>query len=129
MLVAKTKTLVAGDPKDRDTFIGPMISEKEAQRLKGWIDEAVAAGATLLCGGKRDGAMLEATSARGRGPRRRGATTRKRSARSPILPKFATSTRRLREVNDSKFGLQAGIFTRDLYQMLDAWDGSRSAAS
>ena len=61
MLVAKTKTLVAGDPHDRETFIGPMISEKEATRLEGWIDEAVAAGATLLCGGKRDGAMLEAT--------------------------------------------------------------------
>src|SRR5690606_13131853 len=52
MLVAKTRTLVAGNPHDRDTFIGPMISEKEASRLKKWIDEAVAAGATLLCGGK-----------------------------------------------------------------------------
>src|SRR5690606_38609568 len=51
MLVEKTRALIAGDPKDRDTFIGPMISEKEAQRLKHWIDEAVAAGATLLCGG------------------------------------------------------------------------------
>ena len=39
-------------PKDRDTFIGPMISEKEAKRLKGWIDDAVDAGATLLCGGE-----------------------------------------------------------------------------
>ena len=55
MLVAKTKTLVAGDPKDRDTFIGPMIHEKEASRLDGWVQEAVAKGGTLLCGGKRDG--------------------------------------------------------------------------
>ncbi|HCY02265.1 MAG TPA: aldehyde dehydrogenase, partial [Erythrobacter sp.] len=61
MLVAKTKTLVAGDPKDRDTFIGPMISEGEASRLKGWIDEAVAGGATLLTGGSCKGNMLEAT--------------------------------------------------------------------
>src|SRR3546814_17707134 len=61
MLVEKTKTLVAGDPKDRKTFIGPMISEKEAARLDGWIQEAVADGATLLVGGKREGAMLEAT--------------------------------------------------------------------
>src|SRR5690606_25312429 len=61
MLVAKTRTLIAGDPKARDTFIGPMISEKEAQRLKGWIDEAVAAGATLLAGGGCAGNMLEAT--------------------------------------------------------------------
>src|SRR3546814_20963867 len=61
MLVEKTKTLVAGDPKDRKTFIGPMISEKEAGRLDGWIAEAVANGATLLVGGKREGAMLKAT--------------------------------------------------------------------
>jgi acyl-CoA reductase-like NAD-dependent aldehyde dehydrogenase len=61
MLVARAKTLVAGDPKDRATFIGPMIDVKEASRLDGWVQDAVAAGATLLCGGKRDGAMLEAT--------------------------------------------------------------------
>lgn len=50
-LVAKTKTLVSGDPKVRETFIGPMISEKEAARLHGWIESAVAAGGDLLCGG------------------------------------------------------------------------------
>ncbi len=61
MLVARTKTLVAGDPKDRNVFIGPMISEGEAARLDAWIQEATAKGATLLCGGRRDGAMLEAT--------------------------------------------------------------------
>src|SRR3954465_6793747 len=61
MLVARTKTLVAGDPKDRNVFIGPMISEGEARRLDTWIQDAVQGGAKLLCGGKRDGAMLEAT--------------------------------------------------------------------
>ncbi|HET9628140.1 MAG TPA: aldehyde dehydrogenase family protein, partial [Novosphingobium sp.] len=61
MLADKVKTLVSGDPKDRKTFIGPMISVKEAQRLKGWVDEAVAGGATLLAGGGCEGAMLEAT--------------------------------------------------------------------
>ncbi len=59
--VAATKELVAGDPKDEKTFIGPMIDEKEAKRLDGWIQEAVKAGAKVLCGGKRSGAMLEAT--------------------------------------------------------------------
>ena len=61
MLVAKTKSLIAGDPKERETFIGPMISEGEASRLHGWIESAVAGGATLLCGGSRKGNMLEAT--------------------------------------------------------------------
>jgi len=60
-LVERSKALISGDPKNEDTFIGPMISEKEATRLHGWVEEAIAAGGTLLCGGTREGAMLEAT--------------------------------------------------------------------
>jgi len=121
MLVAKTKTLVAGDPKNRDTFIGPMISEGEATRLDGWIQEAVAGGATLLCGGKRDGAMLEATLLEGVD---RATKLNVEEAFGPVafLIPFATFDEALDVVNDSKFGLQAGVFTRDLFQMLDAWD-------
>jgi acyl-CoA reductase-like NAD-dependent aldehyde dehydrogenase len=121
MLVARTKTLVAGDPKDRDTFIGPMISEKEATRLKGWIDDAVAAGGTLLCGGNLEGAMLEATLMEGVD---RDCDASKEEAFGPlaILSKFSDWDAALAEVNDSKFGLQAGIFTRDIHKVLDAWD-------
>ncbi len=54
-LVAKVSALVKGDPKNDDTFLGPMISEKEAERLQGWIDQAVHAGGKLLCGGTREG--------------------------------------------------------------------------
>src|SRR5690606_37622371 len=61
MLVARTKALVVGDPKQRETSIGPMIDVKEATRLEAWVNEAVAAGGTLLCGGSRDGAVLDAT--------------------------------------------------------------------
>src|SRR3954463_2886226 len=60
-LVERAGKLVAGNPHDRETFIGPMISEGEARRLDGWIQQAGSGGATLLGGGKRDGAMLEAT--------------------------------------------------------------------
>ncbi|MDA3914385.1 aldehyde dehydrogenase family protein, partial [Oleiagrimonas sp.] len=59
--VAKTKTLKAGDPKNKDTFLGPMITEDAAERLHDWIKEAKDAGATVLCGGKRKGSMLDAT--------------------------------------------------------------------
>jgi acyl-CoA reductase-like NAD-dependent aldehyde dehydrogenase len=121
MLVAKTRTLVAGDPKDRDTFIGPMISEKEASRLDGWIRSAVDAGATLLCGGKRDGAMLEATLLENV-PRNCDAVTEEAFGPLANLSKFSDFGAALKEVNDSKFGLQAGIFTRDIHQVLDAWD-------
>jgi acyl-CoA reductase-like NAD-dependent aldehyde dehydrogenase len=121
MLVAKTKTLVAGDPKDRKTFIGPMISEKEAARLDGWIEEAVANGAKLLVGGKREGAMLEATLLE---EVDRGAKVYREEAFGPlaILSKFTDWDEALAEINDSKFGLQAGLFTRDIHKVLDAWD-------
>jgi len=121
MLVAKTKTLVTGDPHDRATFIGPMISESEARRLDGWIQEAVAGGATLLCGGGRDGAMLEATLLENVD---RSSKACREEAFGPmaVLSKFSDFNAALDEVNDSKFGLQAGIFTRDLFKTLDAWD-------
>ena len=121
MLVEKTKGLVAGDPKKRETFIGPMISDKEAKRLKGWIDAAVEAGATLLTGGGRDGNMLEATLLE---DVPRDCDANKEEAFGPLanLSKFTDFGEALDRVNDSKFGLQAGIFTRDIHQVLDAWD-------
>jgi acyl-CoA reductase-like NAD-dependent aldehyde dehydrogenase len=120
-LVERTKTLVAGNPHDRDTFIGPMISEGEASRLDGWIKEAVEGGATLLCGGGREGAMLEATLLEGVD---RSATVYREEAFGPvaILSRFSDFDEALAEVNDSKFGLQAGLFTRDLFKTLEAWD-------
>ncbi len=121
MLVEKTKSLVSGDPKDRDTFIGPMISEKEAGRLKGWIDDAVDAGATLLCGGDLDGAMLQATLLEGV-PRTCDANREEAFGPLANLSKFSDFNEALDQVNDSKFGLQAGIFTRDIHKVLDAWD-------
>jgi acyl-CoA reductase-like NAD-dependent aldehyde dehydrogenase len=121
MLVKKTKTLVAGDPKDRNVFIGPMIDVKEAQRLDNWIEEAVDKGATLLCGGKRDGAMLEATLLEDVDP---ATKLNIEEAFGPVafLIRFSDFNAALDIVNDSKFGLQAGIFTRDLFKMFDAWD-------
>ena len=120
-LVAKTATLVAGDPKEKSTFIGPMISEKEAARLDGWIQEAVGAGATLLCGGNREGAMLEATLMEGV-PTDAKANREEAFGPLAILDKFSTWDQAIDMVNDSKFGLQAGIFTRDFYKVQKAWD-------
>lgn len=121
MLVARTKTLVAGNPHDRATFIGPMISEGEAKRLDGWIQEAIGMGATLLCGGGREGAMLEATLLEDV-PHAAKAFTEEAFGPLAILSKFSDFNGALAEVNKSKFGLQAGIFTRDLFKMMDAWD-------
>lgn len=121
MLVAKTKTLVSGDPKERNTFIGPMIDVKEATRLDMWIAEAISQDAKLLCGGKREGAMLDATLLESV-PRNTKLYREEAFGPVAILSKFTEFNAALDEVNDSKFGLQAGIFTRDLFKMFDAWD-------
>jgi acyl-CoA reductase-like NAD-dependent aldehyde dehydrogenase len=120
-LVSKTKTLVAGNPQDENTFIGPMIDVQEASRLDGWVQEAVAKGGKLLCGGKRDGAMFEAALLEDVD---HNTKLYREEAFGPVacLSKFSDFDNALDEVNDSKFGLQAGIFTRDLYKMLKAWD-------
>jgi len=120
-LVAKTKELISGDPLNEDTFIGPMISEKEATRLHGWIESAVASGATLLCGGDREGAMLQATLLEGVA-KSEALCAQEAFGPAAVLTKFSDFTQALAEVNDSVFGLQAGIFTRDLYKAQEAWD-------
>ncbi len=120
-LVAKTKALKSGDPKDKETFIGPMISEGEAKRLHGWIESAIDKGATLLCGGQRNGNMLQATLLENVDS---NCELSAEEAFGPvaILEPFDDFDAVLKRVNDSRFGLQAGIFTRDLYKAQQAWD-------
>lgn len=120
-LIAATRALVSGDPKDRATFVGPMISLAEAERLGAWIDEAVDMGATLLCGGSRRGALIEAALLENV-PRDALLNTEEAFGPAAILAPFSSFDEALALVNDSKFGLQAGIFTRDLFKALDAWD-------
>ena len=120
-MVSATKALKMGDPKNPETFIGPMISEAEAIRLDNWIQEAVADGSDLLCGGQRDGAMLQATLLEGVNAKQ---NIRDEEAFGPvaILESFNDFDSVLDDINSSKFGLQAGIFTRDLYKAQKAWD-------
>ena len=120
-LVAATQALTMGDPKDPKTFIGPMISETEAERLESWINEAIQGGAKLLCGGKREGVMLQASLLEGVGAIQK---LRNEEAFGPvaILDSFNDFDAALESINESKFGLQAGIFTRDIYKAQKAWD-------
>ena len=120
-LVERSKALIAGDPKNEDTFIGPMISEKEATRLHSWVEEAVAAGGTLLCGGNREGAMLEATLLENVS-KEQSICTQEAFGPVAVLSSFDDFEAALDEVNDSTFGLQAGIFTRDIHKAYRAWD-------
>ncbi|TWU28598.1 aldehyde dehydrogenase family protein [Bythopirellula polymerisocia] len=120
-LVAATKKLVAGDPKDEKTFIGPMISAKEAERLENWIASATKAGGKILCGGNRKGAMLEATIMENV-PRDQPLCAEEAFGPVAVLNPYSNFQEALDQVNDSEFGLQAGIFTRDIYKMQKAWD-------
>jgi acyl-CoA reductase-like NAD-dependent aldehyde dehydrogenase len=120
-LVIATKQLKMGDPKREDTFIGPMISDKEASRLAGWVKSAEQHGARVLCGGKCEGTMLEATLLENV-PRNEPAVCGEAFGPVAILSSFSSFDAALREVNDSIFGLQAGIFTRDIYKAQKAWD-------
>ena len=120
-LIKASKALKMGNPKDPDTFIGPMISDSEAKRLVTWIEEALEDGATLLCGGNRKGVMLEATLLENVGQHQK---IRNEEAFGPvaIIDKFSDFDLVLDQINESKFGLQAGIFTRDIYKAHKAWD-------
>lgn len=119
--VAASKQLIHGDPKNEDTFVGPMISESEARRLDNWIQQAVEDGATLLCGGNRQGAMLEATVLSDV-PSQCNIVTKEAFGPVVVLSHYHDFDEALKQVNDSDFGLQAGIFTRDLYKAHKAWD-------
>jgi acyl-CoA reductase-like NAD-dependent aldehyde dehydrogenase len=120
-LVDATLKLVAGDPKNESTFIGPMISESEASRLEKWIEAAKKVGGKVLCGGKRAGAMLEATVMEDV-PKDQPLCTMEAFGPVVVLSQFSRFQDALDEVNDSVFGLQAGIFTRDIYKIQKAWD-------
>ena len=120
-LLNRTRTLICGDPRNEDTFIGPMISEGEARRLENWVNAATDAGATLLCGGERDGAMLTPTLLENV-PADQAINTEEAFGPVATLAPFSDFDAALDMVNDSAFGLQAGIFTRDIYKAHKAWD-------
>ncbi|MDP9141021.1 MAG: aldehyde dehydrogenase family protein [Pseudomonadota bacterium] len=120
-LVEATLALQCGDPRDESTFIGPVISEKEAKRLEGWIRSAQSAGAKLLCGGERHGAMLTPALLENV-PRTNELFCAEAFGPVAILSRFTEFESALDEVNDSEFGLQAGIFTRDMHKARRAWD-------
>ncbi|MDJ0764731.1 MAG: aldehyde dehydrogenase family protein [Myxococcota bacterium] len=120
-LVARTKALKVGDPLDEDTFLGPLISEKEARRIEQWLDEARANGATVLCGGRRNGAYLDATLVENAAPQD-NISAREAFGPVALLEPYNRFEDAVEKINQSDFGLQAGVFTNDLNLAFYTWN-------
>ncbi len=120
-LVEETRKLKSGDPREEDTFIGPIISAKEADRIERWIASAVARGARLLCGGGRLGNVIEATLLE-RVPADEKAYAEEIFGPVAILESVPDFDAALARVNAGRYGLQAGVFTRDIRKAWRAWD-------
>ncbi len=123
-MVERAKKLKSGDPMKEETDLGPMISESAAKRVEDWVNEAVAKGAKILCGGKREGNFYEATIMTH--------TTAEMKINceevfGPIvtIEPYQDFQQALTQINNSRYGLQAGVFTYDLrlihlaYQFLE----------
>ncbi len=117
--------LVCGDPLAATTDVGPMISEEEAIRAGGWVDDALVAGARKLCGGIREGSLMHPTVLTDTDP-----TMQVNCAElfAPVitLESYSDFAEAVRQVDDSRYGLQAGVFTRDLERIKLAVTGIRA---
>jgi acyl-CoA reductase-like NAD-dependent aldehyde dehydrogenase len=120
-LVAETRKVKLGDPLDRDTDLGPMIDDKAAARSERWIQDAVAQGARVLIGGKADGRFMQPTIIEN-APRE--AFVCSREAFAPLVTVFKVPSfgNAVAAVNDSIYGLQAGVFTNNLEHALYAFE-------
>ena len=121
MLVAQTETIVSGDPLDRATDLGPMIDDKAAARAERWVEQAVAEGASVLTGGRASGRFFAPTVIENAPPQ---SFVCSREAFAPLVTLFKVKSfgEAIRAVNDSIYGLQAGVFTNSLERALAAWE-------
>lgn len=120
-LVSAAEKLVMGDPLDEITFLGPLITEGDAKRIEQWVKAARQGGARLLCGGKRKGAFYSATLLDNVSPDMQ-VSCNEIFGPVAVLYRFSDFKDACAMVNDSRYGLQAGVFTRDLHKAFYAWN-------
>jgi acyl-CoA reductase-like NAD-dependent aldehyde dehydrogenase len=121
-LAEAVRGLKVGDPMDPDTDVGTVIDTAAADRIEQWLQEAVAEGARLVTGGKRDGLLFEPTVVADAAPTAKVCV---QEAFAPLVVAFPFDDfgQAVREVDNSYFGLQAGVFTRDLEHAWQAFEG------
>jgi glyceraldehyde-3-phosphate dehydrogenase (NADP+) len=110
------------DPADPSTLLGPMIDEENARRVESWVEEARQQGARLLLPMRRDGASLWPVVAVDVPA---GAKIRDREVFGPVatVEPFDRLEDAVARANDTRYGLQASIFTRDIGRILKAFEG------
>ncbi len=121
MLVARADAVKMGDPLDRSTELGPMIDDRAAHRSQQWVEQAVEEGARVLTGGKADGRFFQPTIIENAPPQ---SFVCSREAFAPLMTIFKVPSfgRGVTALNDSVYGLQAGIFTNSLEHALVAFE-------
>lgn len=120
-LLERVAKLKVGDPLDEATDVGPMINEDAARRATSWVEEAANAGARILAGGKRNGALMEPTVLSHTTPKMR-VNCEEVFAPVVVIEPYDQFDEALRRVNDSPYGLQAGLFTRDAKLIFQAYE-------
>jgi acyl-CoA reductase-like NAD-dependent aldehyde dehydrogenase len=121
LLLAGVKKLQTGDPMEESTDLGPLIRESDAIRASDWVQEAIRGGARLLAGGRRKGSVMEPTVLTGT---RSDMKVNCQEIFAPVVTveSYDHFEEGLRQLNQSSYGLQAGIFTRDAKLMFNAYD-------
>jgi acyl-CoA reductase-like NAD-dependent aldehyde dehydrogenase len=119
--VAAVKALRTGDPMAEMTDVGPMIDQVNAERAMEWIEEAVAAGAKVATGGRRDGAILEPAVLLDTTGQMR-VNCEEIFAPVTTVRTYAEFDAAIAAVNDSRYGIQAGLFTRDVRTIFRAFE-------
>ena len=121
ILLAEIKKIKTGDPTDPDTLVGPMIDLANAERVQSWIQESVKAGAKILCGGDGKGSLLNPTLLESV-PHTAKLSCEEVFGPVAIIEAFESVDEVIAKVNESRFGLQAGVFTHDeriIQKMID----------
>lgn len=119
--VEGVNNLILGDPLLEETDVGPMIDEPSAVQTEAWVEEACAAGAKILTGGERNGTFFQPTVLEG-APRDAKVACEEVFAPVVVLDAYDRFEEALERVNDSVFGLQAGIFCKDVEKVFRAFN-------
>lgn len=121
LLLEETKKIKFGNPFEEDILVGPMINETEAKRVEQWIQEAKDTKGKTLCGGKREKAVLEPTILTNT---KKDCNVNAKEVFAPLLTlnEFDDFKKAVEEVDNSNFGLQAGVFTNNLQNVLYAYE-------